>query len=366
MVTSTRPSASTRRSTRSATIDCDIHNAIPSESALLPHLPERWRPYLERFGLQSYGYGGSTYPRASPNAARADAWPPNGKPPGSDLPFLREQLLDKWDIQFGVLNPLIPGPAQPNIEYGAAIATAINDWQVAEWLDPEPRLRASMVVPYEDGELAAAEIDRRAEDPRFVQVLLLARTAEPLGRRKYWKLYEAAERHNLPIGIHFGGVGGRPITGSGWPYFYLEDHVGMPQSFQAQLASLVFEGVFERFPNLKVVVIEGGLAWLAPLLWRMDRAWEDMRPEVPHVTRPPSELIREHVWLTTQPMEEPPKRGQFLQMLAHLDMNDHLMFATDYPHWDFDAPEGAFPERLPEDLERQMLSDNATRLYRLM
>jgi predicted TIM-barrel fold metal-dependent hydrolase len=365
MVTSTRSSPANRSRTRSATVDCDIHNAIPSEAALLPHLPEPWSQYLERFGLQSYGYGGANYPRASPNAARADAWPSNGTPPGADLPFLRQQLLDKWDIQFGVLNPLIGGPAQLNVEYGAAIATAINDWQVAEWLEPEPRLRASIVVPYEDGDLAAAEIARRATDPRFVQALVLARTAEPLGRRKYWKLYEAAERHDLPIGIHFGGTGGHAITGSGWPSFYLEDHVGMPQSFQAQIASFVFEGVFERFPSLKVVVIEGGIAWLAPLLWRMDRAWEQMRAEVPHVHRPPSELVREHVWLTTQPMEEPAKRGQFMQMLAHLDMDDHLMFATDYPHWDFDAPDQAFPERLPQDLELQIFGENARQLYRL-
>jgi predicted TIM-barrel fold metal-dependent hydrolase len=365
MVTSTRAATPTLSRTRPPTVDCDIHNAIPSEAALLPYLPDQWRAYAERFGLQSYGYGGASYPRASPNAARADAWPPNGKPPGSDLPFLREQLLDMWGIQVGILNPLIGGPTQLNAEYGAAIATAINDWQAAEWLDPEPRLRASIVVPFEDGELAAAEIVRRATDRRFVQVLLLARTMEPLGRRKYWKLYEAAERHDLPIGIHFGGHGGHAITGSGWPSFYLEDHVGMPQSFQAQLASFVFEGVFERFPNLKVVVIEGGLAWLAPLLWRMDRAWELMRAEVPHVRRPPSEVVRERVWLTTQPMEEPAKRGQFMQMLAHLDMNDHLMFATDYPHWDFDAPDQAFPERLPRDLERRILGDNARQLYRL-
>ncbi len=365
MATSTSADATARRRTRRQTIDCDIHNSIPSDTALLPYLPDRWRRYAERFGLRSYRYTGAYYPRASPNAARTDAWPPNGKPPGSDLPFLREQLLDAWDIDVGVLNPLIDDGAQAqlNIEYGAALASAINEWQVAEWLDPEPRLRASIVVPFEDGELAAAEIERRAGDSRFVQVLLLARTAEPLGRRKYWKLYEAAERNGLPIAIHFGGLGGRAITGSGWPYFYLEDHVGMPQTFQAQVGSFVFEGVFARFPDLKIVVMEGGLAWLAPLMWRMDRAWEQMRAEVPHVSRPPSELIREHFWMTTQPMEEPPVRGQFLQMLSHLDMDGRLMFATDYPHWDFDAPDQAFPERLPEDLERRILGENARSLY---
>ena len=352
---------------RTAMIDADIHNTVPSDKALLPYLPEHWRRYCERFGYRNYRYSGSYFPRVSPAAARTDAWPPNGKPPGSDLPFLREQLLDLWSIEVGILNPIVDEncPSQLHSEYGAALATAINDWQIDEWLDPEPRLRASMVVPSEDGELAAAEIDRRAGDRRFVQVLLLARTSEPLGRRKYWKMYEAAQRHRLPIGVHFGGLGGHAITGAGWPYFYLEDHVGMPQTFQAHIISLVFEGVFERFPELKIVLIEGGLAWLPPLMWRMDRAWERLRAEVPHVRRPPSEYVREHFWITTQPMEEPPNRSHFPQLLNQLDMNDKLMFATDYPHWDFDAPDSAFPVRLPSDLEQKFMAGNARALYRI-
>jgi len=89
MVTSTRAATAPRSRTRPETIDCDIHNSIPSEAALIQYVPEHWKPYAERFGLRSYRYSGASYPRASPNAARADAWPPNGQPPGSDLPFLR-------------------------------------------------------------------------------------------------------------------------------------------------------------------------------------------------------------------------------------------------------------------------------------
>jgi predicted TIM-barrel fold metal-dependent hydrolase len=358
--------ATTQARARAAIVDTDIHNTVPSEAALLPYLPKEWRAYCGRFGYRNYRYTGSYFPRVSPAAARTDAWPPSGTPPGSDLPFLQKQLLDAWGIEYGILNPIVDEncPTQLNVAYGAALASAINDWQIAEWLEPEPRLRASMVVPSEDGELAAAEIERRAGDPRFVQVVLLARTTEPLGRRKYWKMYEAAQRHQLPVGIHFGGLGGHAITGSGWPYFYLEDHVGMPQTFQAHVTSLVFEGVFERFPDLKVVIIEGGLAWLPPLMWRMDRAWERMRDEVPHVRRPPSEYVREHVWLTTQPMEEPPNKKHFLQLLSQLAMNDKVMFATDYPHWDFDAPDSAFPVRLPLDLEQKIMAGNAKSLYR--
>ena len=104
------------------------------------------------FGFRNYRYTGAYYPRVSPAAARTDAWPPNGAPPGADLPFLREQLLDAWGIEYGILNPIVDEncPTQLHSEYGAAIAAAINDWQIAEWLEPEPRLRAYRLrVPIE-------------------------------------------------------------------------------------------------------------------------------------------------------------------------------------------------------------------------
>ena len=210
------------------------------------------------------------------------------------------------------------------------LASAVNDWQVADWVEPDPRLRASIVVPYENGDLAAEEIHRCGPNPAFVQILLLARTRDPLGNRKYWKMYEAAAEYDLPIGIHFGGNQG-PITGAGWPSYYIEDHGGMPQAFHTQVISYVIEGVFDHFPNLKIVLVEGGFAWLPPLIWRLDATWEKLRMEVPDLQRKPSEYIRDHFWLSTQPMEEPPKREYFEQMLEQMDMDDKLMFATDYP-----------------------------------
>lgn len=349
--------------TKTAIIDCDIHNTFASPKELYPFLAQRWQRHLEMFGNR--GHAGGAYPRAMPNAARHDAWPPNGGPPGSDLTFLQEQLLDGWGIEYGILNPLVAVGGELNLEFAAAKARALNDWQIAAWVEPEPRLRASILVPYEDGDLSAAEIERVGDHPGFAQVLLIVRTAEPLGRRKYWKMYEAAARHDLPVGIHFGGAGGGPITGAGWPSHYIEDHCGMPQAFQAQVISMVYEGIFEHFPNLKIVLIEGGFAWLPPLMWRMDRTWEKFRDELPHVKRPPSEYVRQHFWVTTQPMEEPPQREHFRQLLAQMEMNDRLMFATDYPHWDFDAPDRAIPVKLEAALERKIMAENARALYKL-
>ncbi len=365
MAVAVAPSSLNERPSRVdvAVIDTDIHNAFPSPDVLTNYLAPEWREHHRIFGMR--GHQGSHYPRAMPNAARHDSWPTAGGPPGSNLAFVQEQLLNGWNIEYGILNPLVGVGEQRNLAYGAALARAVNEWQLHDWVEPEPRLRGSVVVPWEDGELAAAEIDHWGGHPAFVQALLIVRTREPLGRRKYWKMYEAAERHNLPIGIHFGGAGGGPITGAGWPSHYIEDHGGMPQAFQAQVISLIYEGVFERFPGLQIVLIEGGFAWIPPMLWRMDAAWRKLKAETPYLTRLPSEIFREHFWVSTQPMEEPPQREYFRQLLDQLDMDDRLIFATDYPHWDFDAPDQAFPIDLEPVRKRNFMAENARRLYRL-
>ena len=104
-------------------IDCDIHNTMPSDETLAKYLPERWRRHLAGFGLRFY-YQGAYYPRVYPNAARTDAWPPNGLIPGSDLNFLRAQLLDAWNIEIGLLNPLYLAGEQSSLEYAEALARA--------------------------------------------------------------------------------------------------------------------------------------------------------------------------------------------------------------------------------------------------
>ena len=140
----------------------------------------------------------------------------------------------------------------------------------------------------------------------------------------------------------------------------------MSQAFQAQVVSLVCEGVFEEFPEpASVVLLEGGFGWLPSLMWRLNKNWKGLRREVPWVKRLPGETIREHFRLSTQPMEEPENPQHFLPLLEMLGGDHMLLFATDYPHWDFDAPDQAFPVRLPEELERKIYSENARAVYGL-
>jgi predicted TIM-barrel fold metal-dependent hydrolase len=265
-----------------------------------------------------------------------------------------------------MLIPLTPAARQLNLDLGAALATAVNDWQVAEWLDPEPRLRASIAVSPEDPISAAREIERCARDKRFVQVMFPGRAQEPMGRRKYWPIYEAAAKHGLHIMSHAFGSYGNPITGAGWGSFYLEDHVSPAQATQANIVSLVTEGVFDHFPTLKFVSVENGFGWIPSLMWRMDSAWSLLKSEVPHLKRLPSEYIREHVYLTTQPVEEPHSPGQFMELMEQFgDMVNNILFASDYPHWDSDDPDFALPNVLPDELKAKIHYENGRKLYNL-
>src|SRR6202050_3076554 len=158
---------------------------------------------------------GPPYPKAQPNASRRDAYPPEGGPQGSSLSFMQKQHLDPNNVVLGVLNPLNSGQGIRNHDLAAAICSAINDWQIDKWTGPDSRLKGSIVVGNEDGPTAAAEIRKRAGDKNFVQVLLLSRNVEPLGQRRYWPIYEAAEEVGLPVGVHAFGFGGALIHASG-------------------------------------------------------------------------------------------------------------------------------------------------------
>jgi predicted TIM-barrel fold metal-dependent hydrolase len=351
--------------TRLRIIDCDVHPAMRSAQDLKSFLAQRWRDHLDTYGsrLPIPFTGSSPYPKAAPALSRTDAWPPGGGPPGSDLDFLRAQLLDAYDMDFGILHLLAPtGMDQRNQEFGAAICRAINEWTVETWTRPEPRLKGSIVVPGEDATAAVAEIEHWAGHPGFVQVAMTTHTIEPLGRRRYWPIYEAAAANGLPVGLHTSGFNGHAVTGTGWSSFYVEEHHEVAISQQALTTSLVCEGVFARLPSLKVVIVEAGFAWVPSLAWRLDQHWARMRDEVPHLTRPPSEYIRENMWFTTQPMDEPERPRDLRDVIGWIGW-DRILFATDYPHWDFDDPLHAFKIRLTDTEKRMVFADNARQVY---
>jgi len=353
--------------TKLRVIDCDVHHAMRSPADLRPYLSKRWRDHLYSYGNRRPVpfMASSPYPKSAPALSRTDSWPPNGGPPGSDLDFMREQLLDRYNIEYGMLHLLSPeGMDQRNQDFGNAVCRAVNQWQYEHWTQPEPRLKAAIKIPGEDTEAAVAEIEHWAGNKDFVQVAMVTHTIEPLGRRRYWPIYEAAARHNLPVALHTSGYNGHAVTGTGWPSYYAEEHHEVAISQQALTTSLVCEGVFERYPGLKVVIVEAGFAWVPSLAWRLDRQWARMRDEVPHLTRAPSDYIRKHMWFSTQQADEPERPEDLRDVLDWIGW-DRMLFATDYPHWDMDNPELVFKCRMSEAESRMIYAGNARAVYGL-
>jgi predicted TIM-barrel fold metal-dependent hydrolase len=353
-------------------VDCDVH-ATATDAMLAPYMGASARRLQEQFGRATpritdwyprAGHAGTDwYPRARNAGMRADSWPDKpGHVPGSDPEMMREQLLDEYDVDYAILEVLTGQDCYDHPELAAERMRATNDWQLEHWLDDD-RVRATIAVAHEYPELAIKEIERWADDPRYVAVLMPGSAAEPLGSPKYWPIYAAATEAGRPVVIHTGGY--YDHRGAGYPSYYLDYHVANGTGAAAQLTGMALGGMFEAVPGVRVALTENGVAWAAALRWSLDVAWEAMGAGHPSLTRKPSEYIDEHVWFTSQPIEEPADPQQLLWTIDQAKLRDRLLFSTDYPHWDFDSPTQALPRVLGKELREKILATNACDLYGL-
>jgi uncharacterized protein len=343
-------------------IDCDLHPAVPSMRVLLPYLDDYWREMVSVRALDRLNLSLTSYPQNAAISCRPDWAPDDGAKPGSSLKAMQEHVLDRYRPRYGLLNCLYGAQVFHSEDMAAAFCRATNDWIRDEWLSRDPRLRASIMIPAHNTELAVAEIERRADDFRFVQVLMLVSGETTLGRRQLWPIYRLAERLELPIGVHAGSAYRYAPTPIGWPSYYVEDYIAQSAAFENQLQSMIAEGVFAKFPQLKVVAIESGLTWLSGYIWRSDKTWKGVRAEIPWVTRPPSEIVRDNVRFTVQPIDAADEREAILRLADHLKSDELFLFSTDYPHWQFDG-DAALPSGIPDAMLRKIVSENALATY---
>jgi predicted TIM-barrel fold metal-dependent hydrolase len=326
-------------------------------------LPERWRDQLQSYGPRSQS-ASESYPRAANAGFRLDALPEGPDAViGSDPAFAATQLLDQYEIDFAILNPSTLLMCHEVPEFAEALARATNDWLLEVWLDSDPRYLGAVVVPIEHPDVAAREIERCAGDPRWVQVIVPAGTQEGLGSPKYRPLYAAAAEHGLPVAVHFGGIDLH--AGPGWPSYYIEEHVAYAVRIQSQVLNLICSGIFEDLPDLKFVLTEFGFAWFPAFRSSVDEAWSEFGDELPHLARKPSEILHDHFWLTTQPVDEPDDPSLFPALIKLGDLEDRLLFSTDYPHWDFDSPTQALPRTVRGEVRNRIFAGNACELHRL-
>ncbi len=356
MVTTSPETATDLLSPTSASvIDVDLHHRISNWGEIAPFAPEGLRHRFTRKGGPPMAQHGYRPIARSTEAAFA-----------SNPATVQERYLDPHGVDRAILTGTVVSlNVQPNLDLASAIARAVNDWTLATWVRPSTRFKGSILIAAQDPVQAVAEIDRLGTDPGMVQVLMGSASETPLGRRHYHPIYDACVRHNLPLALHFGGEGagmappasavGHPDTTFGW-------YGGLPQSYMAHVMSMISEGVFARFPSLKVVLYESGVFWWPHVMWRFDKNWKAQRSETPWVTEPPSAYIRRHFYATSYPLELPPNHETLAQVLNIIEAERTLLFGSAYPDWDDGDPFEMILD-CPASLQPRIMAENAIALY---
>lgn len=347
--------------------DCDVHHTWPSQQALLEYFSEGWREYIMGPGREGQIPLAAGFGYHNPHGLmREDAFPESG-PPGSDYELLRDQLLDPYNIRRAVLTygeGLFTICRLPNPYLAAEYARAANDWTIDTWLSRDKRLVGSILVPFQLPDLAVDEIRRVGGHGQMGQVIMAAGgIGQPLGHPLFHPIYAAATEFNLPVALHVGGTGENSAhAAGGLPTFYIDQHVLCSQPIMTHLVSFIVNGVFEKFPTLKLALLEAGVAWVPHILWRLDVDYKGCRREIPWVKRLPSEYFYDRIRLTTQPLELSPTPEQLIHVMECFRGEDTLLFATDYPHWDSDDVDYV-ATRLPGTWLPKIYYENARAFY---
>jgi len=343
-------------------IDVDVHGYVPSIQTLYPYLAELWVDWIEERGWKGPAVLYSHYPMGTERFCRNE-WREEGVFPASSVDQLRRHVLDPWDVDAAILTIYYGLEGLRHPDWAAALVSALNDWMIAEWLEKEPRLRGTMVLPARDPEAMIREIRRVGDHPQIVQALFPARSDQLWGQRVYHDVYRELAARDIVVGLHYGGLTDGPPSSTGYPAYQVEQYAAEWQSFATQLTSLVSEGVFTTFPDLRVSVLEGGFLWVPVWGWRMNKEWKGLRREVPWLDRPPLDIIRDHFRFSVAPSDSGPLEGMKTAM-EWLGRDDLLMFATDYPHRHDDDIAELLSILTPEAATK-LMSETARAWYKL-
>lgn len=349
-------------------VDSDVHPVPRSGEEIVQHIPEPYRSkhYLAHQFGETINYDAPDYAHA--RAMRVDTFPEGGGFPGSEPDLAFRQLILEAGSDIAILEPAMRSQIIPEVTQAMKIAT--NHWLDRNWLDAENnwhrRWYGSICVAIDDPEGAAREIEYWAGHPYMAQVLIDAEPRPSWGDPRYYPIWRAATRHDLPVSCHLGrGYFEKlPMPPVGFPSYNHDFMVTYSLLAANQVMSLVFDGVFEEFPTMKVVLVEHAFTWILPLCWRMDAIYAARRSELSQLKRKPSEYVAEHIRFTTQPLDYPEDKLELTRALEWMGADKLLLFSSDYPHWTFDDPRWLI-KHLPEDFRDRIMFENGIETYHL-
>jgi hypothetical protein len=356
-------------------IDTDAH-VTESLGDVLPYVEDRYsgvREIIERADHPLYDVYTINHP--TPPSIHSEFGDIYGQ---DDAPTRRRDAklgeMADFGIDRGILDPTLNLALNTVDEptYAVALANAYNSWLLDSFLDDTDRLVGNILVAPQRPDRAAEEIDRLAGEDSFVGVQIPSTgLVPPAGHRGYDPIYEAAERHGLPVAFH--GAASATFHNFAsmrrWNETYAEDHALVhPFTQMWNLTTMLYRGTFERFPGLDVVFQESGIAWVPYLKWRLDDHYMELSDDLPLLTRLPSEYVDDSVYFTTQPLGLTAANPKHLSQAIEMTGPGNVMYASDLPHADFDPPSELF-DRIRSGFDagtvRGMMGGTAAALYDL-
>ena len=348
-------------------VDCDVHiNDTPE--LIAPYCEMPWRRSLEMLGRMPQRY--LDIPGFSPGLKLHPPIPGGHASRSIASPEVMRTELDELGIDYAILMPdhLLLFAMLPNIEYATALSHAYNRWLEAEWVRPQQGLFGAIMACPQNPEDSAKEIERYAGKTGIVAVYLPTAGVDPLwGHRRYDPILAAAEAAGLPVILHSVTVTSPafPTQINQFENQFARQVIGHTFAMIANMVSLMHTGVPVRYPKLKIVFTEAGISWVPGTLWRMDRYHQEFRRTVPFLVERPSDYVKRQMWFATQPVEEPVVPAHFVQTMEHYGGADRTVFASDWPHHDFDHPRALRKIPLTQEDRRKILGENALALFNL-
>jgi uncharacterized protein len=347
-------------------VDSDIH-PMPRRGQLLDYIPEPYRSkyYMSHRVGETIVYDAPDYAYAK--AMRVDTFPADGEFPGSDPELALAQAIMEGGSDIGILEPSFG--THFIAEVAQARCTATNHWLSENWLDGyhnrHERWRGSVCVAIEDPAGAVREIEHWAGHPYMSQILMRAEPRPAWGDPKYDPIWAAAAKHDIVVSCHLhrGKDETFPMPPVGFPSYNHDFMVTYSLLAANQVMSLIFDGVFDRFPTLRIVLVEHAFTWILPLMWRMDAVYDARRSHL-DIKRKPSDYVKDHIKFTTQPLDYPEDKTELTRALEMMEADKILLFSSDYPHWTYDDPSWLI-KHLPEPMRDRIMFKNGIDTYRL-
>ena len=279
-------------------------------------------------------------------------------------------MMRRWMDPLGVdmacmfPTPMLTIATCPRVNVEVALARAYNRWLCDNILDAEPRLTSMLYLPFNDPDASFKMIEEFGERNGVIGFMVTATHQQPNYDNAYIKTYAALQERGLPLGFHAGysWAEGAMTTMN---RFISVHALGFVWHNLVQMTNWLVNGLPERFPQLKVIWIESGLAWLPFLMQRLDNEFMMRSSDAPLLKRLPSEYMRE-MYYSTQPIEMVQNREALELTFKMINADTQLLYSSDYPHWDMDLPSTIYDlPFLSEDSKRGILGGNAQRLFGL-